>query len=81
MMRFIFNLLRPPSRKEWRRSWKGILVGAAFAATMGLIYLRDELNGEATATIFWHIFAVLFLYIIIFFGVIGDRIAESERNK
>ncbi len=75
MLKFLVKTLRPPTAEEWRKSWKGILIGGAFA----LVFVIGSLGDDHSFV--WYTLEAFSLYIITFLSVIGDRIAESEREK
>tara|TARA_R110000737_G_scaffold281632_1_gene288239 strand:- start:267 stop:494 length:228 start_codon:yes stop_codon:yes gene_type:complete len=75
MFRFLLKTLRPPTVAEWKNSWKGILIGGAFALICGIGSLDDD------HSFVWYIVEAVFAYVITFLSVIGDRIAESESKE
>ena len=76
MLRYLWRLLRPPSRDELGKYWQGLLTGGAFATL--LVLLGDSKPWELSIVQFG--LEAFFIYVITMLSVIGHRYAAEEKK-
>lgn len=75
MLRTIFELLKPPSRREIYLFWKPLGVGFTLVLVLYVLDFSD--NRERSVA--WHLLATIMFYIVIILPFIEDR--YEKRNK